>query len=227
MKTLVVGNQKGGVGKTAVAVHIAFFLAEKGYSVAFVDADTQGNSSSSLGNAVFSELTAFDLFRSKPIKAKPQKGGIVVFKGDDNLAQVDRFVKVASVVGLLLPRFADLVQSEEHHRPLVLQMGDVGAEGGGLLVAIAGQTQRRGLFGRIGQDIGLGSVVAGEVGAVVRIKWTECAGSEQHFFGLFEQRLLPVGVLSAASGFKQGATLEKPVVIFTRGQFCGAIIEKQ
>lgn len=43
MKTIVVANQKGGVGKTTVARHLAFFGYEKGLRVLGVDMDVQGN----------------------------------------------------------------------------------------------------------------------------------------------------------------------------------------
>ena len=43
MKTIIVANQKGGVGKTTVARHLAFFGAEQGRRVLAVDLDVQGN----------------------------------------------------------------------------------------------------------------------------------------------------------------------------------------
>lgn len=43
MKTIVVANQKGGVGKTTVARHLAFYGVEKGLRVLAVDMDVQGN----------------------------------------------------------------------------------------------------------------------------------------------------------------------------------------
>ncbi len=41
MKTLAIVSQKGGVGKTTIAVHIAVAAASAGYSVAIIDLDPQ------------------------------------------------------------------------------------------------------------------------------------------------------------------------------------------
>jgi chromosome partitioning protein len=46
---LAVSNQKGGVGKTAIAINVAGALAHRGHDVLFVDLDPQGNATENLG----------------------------------------------------------------------------------------------------------------------------------------------------------------------------------
>lgn len=48
---IALANQKGGVGKSTVAVHLAVWLSEQGRTVALVDADVQGASSAWLTEA--------------------------------------------------------------------------------------------------------------------------------------------------------------------------------
>jgi chromosome partitioning protein len=49
MKTIAVSLQKGGVGKTSLAVAIAAELGQSGGTVLFIDADPQGNASAWVG----------------------------------------------------------------------------------------------------------------------------------------------------------------------------------
>jgi cellulose biosynthesis protein BcsQ len=48
MNTIVINNQKGGVGKTTLAVHLAWFMAEARRRVLMVDVDAQGNATDTL-----------------------------------------------------------------------------------------------------------------------------------------------------------------------------------
>ena len=50
MKTIIVANQKGGVGKTSSARHLGWFGAERGLKVLMVDFDIQNNLSKSMLN---------------------------------------------------------------------------------------------------------------------------------------------------------------------------------
>ena len=49
MITITLLNEKGGVGKTTLATHIAAGLALRGHDVMLIDADPQGNATSTLG----------------------------------------------------------------------------------------------------------------------------------------------------------------------------------
>jgi len=44
-KVITVTNQKGGVGKTTIAAHLAFAIQEMGHSTLFIDIDGQGHGS--------------------------------------------------------------------------------------------------------------------------------------------------------------------------------------
>jgi chromosome partitioning protein len=87
MKTLVVNNQKGGVGKTMLAVHAAWFLAEAGARVLFVDLDPQGNGSYSLADARQAGPGS-DLFFAAP-RGIDGTLGVTLFAGDRGLDRVD------------------------------------------------------------------------------------------------------------------------------------------
>lgn len=43
MVVISIANQKGGVGKTTIALNLSFTLAEKGYDTLVIDLDPQFN----------------------------------------------------------------------------------------------------------------------------------------------------------------------------------------
>ncbi|CAN7640585.1 ParA family protein [Phenylobacterium sp. LjRoot219] len=87
MKTLVINNQKGGVGKTMLAVHAAWFLAESGARVLVIDLDPQANASYTLSNARPGGSSA-DLFFKPDVQVEPHPG-VTILAGDRELDAVD------------------------------------------------------------------------------------------------------------------------------------------
>ena len=63
MTVVAVANQKGGVGKTTTSVNLSTLIAAAGFRVVLVDADPQGNATSSLGvDKEPLEATLYDVF---------------------------------------------------------------------------------------------------------------------------------------------------------------------
>lgn len=87
MKTLVINNQKGGVGKTMLAVHAAWFLAEDERRVLVIDLDPQANASYTLANARPVGGSA-ELFFNPELEIEPAPG-VSLLAGDARLDLVD------------------------------------------------------------------------------------------------------------------------------------------
>jgi chromosome partitioning protein len=69
VKTLLLSNQKGGVGKSAVASLLAHYFAQKRQRVLVLDLDHQGNTSHALRRSNRPAVTSFDtaqLFTGQP-----------------------------------------------------------------------------------------------------------------------------------------------------------------
>jgi chromosome partitioning protein len=63
MGTMVaVANQKGGVGKTTITIHLAIEAARRGRRVMVIDADPQGNATSWLLDGDNEDVGLFNLF---------------------------------------------------------------------------------------------------------------------------------------------------------------------
>jgi chromosome partitioning protein len=67
---LAVSNQKGGVGKTAVAINVAGALNQQGHDVLFVDLDPQGNATENLGMRKLYDADPPSLF---DVLSRPEK----------------------------------------------------------------------------------------------------------------------------------------------------------
>ena len=89
MNTIVINNQKGGVGKTTLAVHLAWFMAEAGRRVLMIDVDAQGNATDTLKHHTGS-TTAAELFKPATQIISGGNNGITLAPADSSLTDVDR-----------------------------------------------------------------------------------------------------------------------------------------
>ena len=89
MNTIVINNQKGGVGKTTLAVHLAWFMAEAGRRVLMVDVDAQGNATDTLKHYA-GPTSAADLFKPGARIVAGESNGITLARADSSLTDVDR-----------------------------------------------------------------------------------------------------------------------------------------
>lgn len=90
MKIVTVSNQKGGVGKSTTAVHLAMALREKGMRVVFVDLDPQANATKTLtvsGSPV--ALAASALFGVEPFSLAAGDA-ITLIEADPLMADMER-----------------------------------------------------------------------------------------------------------------------------------------
>ncbi|TGL66344.1 ParA family protein [Leptospira kmetyi] len=98
---LCIANQKGGVGKTTTAVHLAFGLALKGERVLLLDLDAQGNATSvfttensfSVSTEEGREKSLYKIFRDggdpREILIPTRINGLKIGPSHSSLAEVD------------------------------------------------------------------------------------------------------------------------------------------
>lgn len=92
MQTFTFANQKGGVGKTTLAVHFALWHAREKRRVLFIDMDRQANSTSSLRKRDDVKIAgeAAHLFSPDPIAPYESMPGITLIAGSEPLQDVER-----------------------------------------------------------------------------------------------------------------------------------------
>ncbi|MCZ7568803.1 MAG: ParA family protein [Ardenticatenaceae bacterium] len=114
MKTIVIANQKGGVGKTTTAVSLAHGLALRGHATLLVDLDPQGQCATFLGlqpesgifDLLISRRPLADLTRSADTDGATRPG-LRLLPGDKRTATAQI---VLSAEGLPLEAFAQALR---------------------------------------------------------------------------------------------------------------------
>jgi chromosome partitioning protein len=94
MQILAIANQKGGVGKSTLAVHLAWLALEQARPVLLVDLDGQANSSRTFAET-FTGLLASKLFTEEPGALTETPQGIT-----DRLSLIPADVEINDVEGL-------------------------------------------------------------------------------------------------------------------------------
>lgn len=111
MKTLSIANQKGGVGKSTLTVHLAYAALDAGLRVLLVDMDQQGNLSMTFTatEGAAPGLAASKLYAAEANNEQPQviNDHLAIIRADKALLAIDKAEnQVIRLPGLALRRFA-------------------------------------------------------------------------------------------------------------------------
>ncbi len=91
-KTIAVVNRKGGVGKTATAQALGAGLKNKGYSVLYIDLDSQGNLTYTLGAQAIQSSLDFLTGKAAAAQIIQKTGQADVIPASPDLANADTII---------------------------------------------------------------------------------------------------------------------------------------
>lgn len=105
MQVFAITNQKGGVGKSTLACHLSWYLAELGRRVLHVDIDPQGNSSSTLADHATGTHTSRFFAKNAPT-VTAHESGLTLAAADDELLNIER------APNAVLQHFCDAIDTQ-------------------------------------------------------------------------------------------------------------------
>jgi chromosome partitioning protein len=219
MQTIVINNQKGGVGKTLLSVHIAWFLAEQGGTVLFIDLDGQGNSTTVLKDEHRGGYAAdlFEASKLEPLNAGP---GITVLASDKRLDAIEREGAEA-----MIPQFAKIAEAFDYcvvdtppawgwrnfaamavcdHLLAPVELKDFAISGVGQLLQSMKQVQQMGRNGRAINFLGL---LASRFNSHSRRE----RDNLQTLLNEFGDKMMFPGVITTRDGYEQAMSDAVPV----------------
>ncbi|MCP3980016.1 MAG: ParA family protein [bacterium] len=113
--TIVVANQKGGVGKTTTAINLAAALSQRSKKTLLIDLDPQGNATLSFVDPHEGQLSVYDLLVDPDVQA----ADVVRTSADENLDVIGSRISLAKAETKLIGEFDSHFRLKDKLTPII------------------------------------------------------------------------------------------------------------